>query len=170
VHPLRFLVALLAVVAIHTLGSHLMEPFPRAFNVFLVLIILNAIPGHSMKGLSGGLAAGLVKDALSGGPYGLYGFADIIIGYATARAAQRVEVSGAFVVAVVATAASVLEEFVLASLTALLFPGSGAPAIQWTLLRIVTTAILAGSLFALRRHGRQAWERRRRRERPLRFG
>lgn len=117
---LSYLVALAAALAIHVVGAWIAPQLPRVLDLFLVVTVLNALSGSSPAGLLGGTAAGLTHDALSGRLYGLHGFADTIVGYAVARAAQRLDLAGPGAVFVTLALATLLEEATLVLLGILL--------------------------------------------------
>jgi rod shape-determining protein MreD len=129
VRALSFAAALVAVVLAHLAGTWLLADFPRALDLFVVLVVANARRGSSLGGLVGGMAAGLVHDILTGGPYGLYGIADTMIGYFTARVAQRVVIERASMAMLVVVAAVVVQQAILAALLAILMeqPEPAAP-------------------------------------------
>lgn len=116
----RFLVALALALAGHVVGAWLVPELPRVLDLFLVVTVLNALGGSSASGLLGGTAAGLTHDALSGRLFGLHGFADTLVGYAVARAAQRLDLAGPGAVLVTVALATLLEEAVLVLLAVLL--------------------------------------------------
>lgn len=116
----RLVLALAAALACHVVGAWLVPELPRVLDLFLVVTVLNALSGSSASGLLGGTAAGLTHDALSGRLYGLHGFADTIVGYAVARAAQRLDLTGPGAVLLALALATLLEEAILVLLAALL--------------------------------------------------
>jgi rod shape-determining protein MreD len=127
----RLILGLAAALVVHLVGSHLFPDFPRVMDVFLVVVALQALSGNSLAGLLVGLAAGLLHDTLTGGLYGLYGFADTIVGYGVARLAQRLVIQRATGVFGVVSLASVLQQAVLVGLTFLLLPDPVLPRPLW---------------------------------------
>lgn len=117
---LSFVLGLAAALGLHVVGTWIAPELPRVLDLFLVVTVLNALSGSSAAGLFGGTAAGLTHDALSGRLYGLHGFADTIVGYAVARAAQRLDLAGPGAVMVTLVLATLLEEATLVLLAVLL--------------------------------------------------
>lgn len=137
----RFALTLAAALAGHVVGAWLVPELPRVLDLFLVVTVLNALPGSSTAGLLGGTAAGLTHDALSGRLYGLHGFADTLVGYAVARAAQRLDLAGPGAVLVTLALATLLEEAVLV-LVAVLLTDPQAPDPVW----VVAEALVNGAV------------------------
>lgn len=119
--------ALAAALLVHLVGSRLWADFPRLVDLFVVVVVLHALDGETLPGMFGGLAAGLLHDALSGGLYGLYGFADTLVGYGTARLAQRLVIQRSTGVFGVAAFAAAVQQAVLVLLAFLLRTDPGLP-------------------------------------------
>lgn len=86
----KFSGALAAVALVEVL---LREMLPAAANVvepFVLLVVLTSLRGNSLHGLTGGFAAGLVQDTLTASLFGLHSLACCVVGYAVARASQRI--------------------------------------------------------------------------------
>lgn len=153
---LRFAAVLLATVLAQLAGVRLIEDFPRAVDLLLVLVVFNGLRGDLAAGLFGGLAAGLVSDALTGGLYGLHGFADTIVGYGTAYAAQRLVIQRPSSVMLMFALAAVSQQAVLTGLVLLLQPEAQLPVLPWVLIKVGTVGLLGWVLFSIGR-----WSRRR---------
>ena len=109
---LRFLIALGAIVGLHFVGAQISPDLPRLLDLFLVLVVFYGLGGDLFVGLGVGLLVGLVTDAVTGGLYGLHGFADTIVGYGTAYAAQRLVIRrppGVFLMFALAAAAQFVD-------------------------------------------------------------
>lgn len=166
----KYLAALVAVVLVHVAGVSLVPSFSRAVDLFLVLVVLNALGGDSLAGLLGGFAAGLAQDVLTGGLFGLYGFADTIIGYGAARLAQRLVIQRITGLWVVVAFASVLQQAILVALEFLLLPDPSVPDPVWVAIRAGTSGLLGALSFAVGRRWRATADgRRRRRVRRLKL-
>jgi rod shape-determining protein MreD len=170
VRALKFLAALTVALLVHLVGVRLWPAFPRVVDVFLVVVVLHALDGESLPGMLGGLAAGLVNDALSGGLYGLYGFADTLVGYGTARIAQRLVIQrSAGVLGIVAFAAAA-QQAVLVVLAFLLQTDPGLPQPGWVAARAAVCGAVGMACHVAGRRWRRAVESRRRgRMRKLRI-
>lgn len=144
---LRYLAGLVAALALHVVGTWLVPSMPRFFDPFLVLVVVNALGASGAGGLLGGTVAGLVHDSLSGRLYGLHGFADTIVGYAVARAAQWLDLAGTGAVLVTTALATLLEETSLV-LVLLLFTDPEPPEPAWVLLQAGINGVAAMALVA----------------------
>ncbi len=144
----RLILGLAAALLVHLVGSHLFPDFPRVMDVFLVVVALQALSGNSLAGLLVGLAAGLIHDTLTGGLYGLYGFADTIVGYGVARLAQRLVIQRATGVFGVVGLASVLQQAVLVGLTYLLLPDPALPRPLWAGTKAVACGLAGMVIYA----------------------
>ena len=80
---LRFFLALGVAAVLQFVGMQLFPWFTLAVDFFLVIAVFNAMDGSTLAGMLGGCLAGLLTDALTGGPFGLYGFANTVVGYGT---------------------------------------------------------------------------------------
>lgn len=141
-HPLRFLGALALTVLVHALLVGLGGRSLQVVDVFLVLIVLNALHGTSLAGLLGGTAAGLTEDVLSGVVFGLHGFAGTIIGYAASRISQRLVLRRAAGVLLLIAAAVLVHAALLLGLSALLLPELLLPDPVWLLIRAAVSGAL----------------------------
>jgi rod shape-determining protein MreD len=159
---LKFAAALLVVTAAHLLGVGLWDGFGLVFDLFLVLAIFNALDGDTFAGMAGGLIAGLVADAATGGLYGLHGLADTIVGYGTAFATQRLVVQRPPSVFLVFTLAAALQQLMLASVTLLMLPHPELTAYPWVVAKVIATGVLGVLAFVARRQLRarfSMWQR-----------
>ncbi len=168
---LKFGAALLAVVLVHVTAVRLLPAFPVYADLFLVLVVFNALDGDSLAGLLGGVSAGLVKDALSGGPFGLFGLIDTIIGYGTAYAAQRLVIQRATGVFLLFTLAAACQQVLLIGIALLLMlPEQAFSSYYWVLVKVVTSGFLGVALLlANSRLRRQVESWRRSRRARIRF-
>jgi rod shape-determining protein MreD len=149
VRAAKLLAALAAAVLVHLAGTRLLPSFPLRVDVFLVVVVLQALGGNSLSALLFGLLAGLVQDTLTSGPFGLFGFADTAIAYGTARLAQRLVIQRATGVFSVASFASLLQQAILAVLAFLLLPSPSLPAPLPGSEQAVIKALACGALSML---------------------
>ena len=167
---LKFLAALAVALVIHLVGVRLWADFPRVFDVFLVVVVLHALDGESLPAMLGGLVAGLLHDALSGGLYGMYGFADTLVGYGTARLAQRLVIQRSTGVLGVVAFVTAAQQTALVVLAFLLQTAPGLPEPGWVAARAAACGLLGMAAHAGLRRWRRAVEARRRgRARKLRI-
>ncbi len=167
---LKFLAALAVALAVHLVGARLWADFPRVVDVFLVVVVLHALDGESLPAMLGGLVAGLVHDAFSGGLYGLYGFADTLVGYGTARLAQRLVIQRTTGVLGVVAFATAVQQTALVVLAFLLQHDPGVPEPLWVAVRAgVCGAIGMAAHVGIRNWRKGLDARRRGRARKLRI-
>jgi hypothetical protein len=81
--------------------------------------------------------------------FGLYGFADTIVGYVVARAAQRLVIERAIGVFPVAAAASLVQQAIVVGLTVLLLPERQLPDLGWVAVCSLVSGVAATLLYAL---------------------
>jgi len=95
----RFVAGLVLAVVLHAAATLVAPAFPVYCDLFLVATVVAARHGRIERALVAGSLAGWAADALAGGPFGLYGFADAAVALGTALAARRltVERSGSLV-------------------------------------------------------------------------
>ncbi len=145
---LRVVLGLALALGVHLVGIWLLPDLPRVLDLFLVVVVLNALDASSLAGLAGGLGAGLVQDALSGRLYGLHGFADTIVGYAVARAGQRLDLKSPGAVLVTVALATLLQAATLVVL-AYLFTDPEPPEPLWVLIEALANGVAGAVLLSL---------------------
>jgi rod shape-determining protein MreD len=139
---LRFFIGLGLALVMHFVGLELVPRFPLAIDLFLVVLVFQGLDGDALAGLLCGVAIGLVEDTLGGGVYGLYGVTDTVVGYATAKVAQRVVIQRATGVLLAFTLASAAQQVLLAALALAVLPDPVLPQPLWALLRVGLTALV----------------------------
>jgi rod shape-determining protein MreD len=170
-NALKLLAAVAFAVLVHLGGQQLFPGFARAIDVFVVVVVLHALAGNSLSGMLVGLSVGLLYDTLTNGPFGLFGFADTMIGYGTARLAQRLVIQRATGVLAVVSFATVLQQAVLVAVTFLLLPDPALPDPVWVAVKAgACGAIGMAAHVTVRRWRRGAESRRRSRMSRLRLG
>jgi rod shape-determining protein MreD len=171
VQILKLLAAITLAALVHFAGMRLFPSFGQAVDVFLVVVALHGLRGNSLSALLVGLLVGLLQDSLSGGPFGLYGFADTIIGYVTARLAQRLVIQRATGVLAVVSFSSVLQQAILVALAFLLLPVPEPPSPLWAAVRAAGCGLVGVAAYVASSHWRRTAEvRRRGRMSKLRLG
>jgi rod shape-determining protein MreD len=171
VDTLKLLAALVLAALVHFVGMSLWPGFGRTVDVFLVVVVLHALGGSSLSALLVGLVAGLLQDTLASGPFGLFGFADTIAGYVTARLAQRLVIQRATGVLAVVSFASALQQAVAVMLTLVLLPSPQLPSPFWVAVRAGVTGVLGMAVYVAMGNWRRSSEARRRgRMNRLRMG
>ena len=162
---LRFALSLVIVVLLHAIGVRVLPGFSQAVDLFLVLVLFNAVNASLGAGLLGGLAAGMVADALTGSLYGLHGAADTLIGYGAALASQRLVIQRPATVMLLFAVAAVAQQALLFGLRMLLLADPSLPDPAWLVARVLTVGILGLVGYAGQRQfasGVEKWRRTRR--------
>ncbi len=152
----RFGLGLAGAVAVHVLGLRATGHFAVAVDLFLVLVVFHSLYSTPAWSTLGGSAAGLVQDALSGGLYGLHGFANTLIGYAACRLQQRLVIQQPLQIGLLFLLSAALQTAVLAILQTLMVRGGELPTLGAMAAKMVTTGLLGALLFALSSRLRQA--------------
>jgi len=146
---LRFFLGLALALLVHFVGVRLAAQFPLAVDLFLIVLVFQGIDGDALAGLLSGVLIGLVQDTLGGGIYGLYGVTDTVIGFATAKVAQRVVIQRSTGVMLAFTLASAAQQVLLAALALVVFPDPVLPQPLWALLRVGITAVIGLTLWTM---------------------
>lgn len=166
----RFLAALVAAAAVQALGLHLYSGFFVAIDLFLVVAVYFSLDDPPVASMLRGTAAGLVQDALTGGLFGLHGFADTFVAWAASRLRQRVVIQQPLQVGVLFALAAALQHTLLVALQYLMLPGSLLPGLGAMTLRMVATGTVGALVYVAAGHLRRrltAWRERRRRKLAL---
>ena len=167
----KFLVALLGAYLLHLVGASASPLFARVVDPFLLVVVWYSMRTGPVGAELIGTATGLLQDGLSGGLFGLYAFADTLVGYGVALAAQRVVVGQQAARVLIFAAAAALQQAVLVVLLRSLV-GSHAPlpTLGAVVGKLVTTALLGAALISMESRARTQWSSwQRRRSRTLRF-
>ncbi len=168
---LKLLAGLGAALLLHLAGTQLYGGFGRFLDLFLVVVVLYALEGETLSAIFVGLLVGLLHDTLTGGPFGLFGFADTIVGYGTARLAQHLVIQRATGVLGVVAFASALQQAIVVALTFLLLPEPSLPEPFGVAVQAVVCGLLGMAAYVAGRHWRQGLDtRRRNRMNRLRLG
>ena len=168
---LKLFGGLAAALLVHFAGMQLYADFGRLIDVFLVVVVLYALEGETLSGLFVGFFIGLLHDTLTGGPFGLFGFADTIVGYGTARLAQHLVIQRATGVLGVVTFASAAQQAVVVGLAFLLLPEPSLPEPLWVAVKAIACGLLGMAAYVAGRRWRSGMDsRRRNRMNRLRLG
>lgn len=145
---LRFAAVLLLAALIHFAGAKIHDDFALAVDLFLVVLVGQALPGEAGWALFTGVVVGFVEDTFNGRLYGLYGCADTVVAYLCAVGAQRIVVQRATGVFVAFFAAAALQQALLIALALSVLPDAGRPEWIWIVVKATSTALL-GTMFYL---------------------
>lgn len=169
---LKLLAAIALAALVHFVGMSLWgAAFSRTVDVFLVVVVLYALRGNSLSALLVGLFVGLLQDSLTTKTFGLFGFADTIVGYVTARLAQRLVIQRPTGVLAVVSFASALQQTLVVGLMFLLLASPELPSPLWVAVRAGTCGLLGLAIYVAMGNWRRSAEARRRgRMNRLRMG
>lgn len=168
---LKFFAGVTLAALVHFVGMSLWPQFGQVIDVFLVLVVLHGLRGNSLSALFVGLLVGFLHDTLTSGLFGLFGFADTIVGYVTARLAQRLVIQRATGVLAVVSFASVLQQAVVTGLAFVLLPAPELPSPVWAVVRAAACGLVGMLIYiATSRWRKSAEARRRGRMSRLRLG
>ncbi len=126
---LSALVGLLLAILGHFILAMVAPPIAPAVDLFLVATLMSAIRGGEVEGMLTGLAAGIVADAITGGAFGLHGFALTLTGYLVGLAADRVAEMTELAAGVLAAGGALVSRLVLVGLLYLFV--TSEPLIEW---------------------------------------
>jgi rod shape-determining protein MreD len=159
---LKLLLAVAVAVLVHLAGQQTISGFSLAVDVFLIVVVLHGLGGNSLSAMLVGFLIGLLHDTLTNGPFGLFGFADTIVGYGTARLAQRLVIQRPSGVLGVVAFAAVVQQAILAVLAFLLLSNPALPDPVWVVVKAAACGVLGMAAYVLSRRWRRGAEARRR--------
>jgi rod shape-determining protein MreD len=162
VDTLKLLAAIALAALVHFVGMSLWPDFGSTIDVFLVVVVLHALGGNSLSGLLVGLLVGLIQDSLTTKTFGLFGFADTIVGYITARLAQRLVIQRPTGVLAVVSFASALQQAIVVGLMFLLLSSPELPSPLWVAVRAGACGLLGLAIYVIMGNWRRSSEVRRR--------
>ena len=167
----RFLLALLAAYLVHLVGVSISPLFPRIVDPFLLVVVWYSMRTGPVGAELIGTATGLLQDGLSGGLFGLHAFAETVVAYGVALAAQRVVVGQQAARVLIFTAAAAVQQLVLIGLLrSMIGANAPLPSIGSVISKLVTSALLGAALISMESRARSGWSSwQRRRSRILRF-
>lgn len=156
---LRFLLGLAVATALHAVGMRLLPGYSLYVDVFLVLVVYHGLTATPAWGILGASIAGLVADALTGGPYGLYGFANTVVAYTEARLQQRLMLQQVFRLGLLFALVAAFQQAILAVLQRLVVHGAEAPGPGEMLAKMVSTGFLGMAVVMIATRVRTATRR-----------
>jgi rod shape-determining protein MreD len=163
VDVLKLLAGIALAALVHFVGVQLWPVlFPQAVDVLLVVVVLHALRGNSLSALFVGLFVGLIQDELTSKTFGLFGFADTIVGYVTARLAQRLVIQRPTGVLAVVSFASALQQAITVGLMFMLLSSPELPSPLWVAVKAGTCGLLGLVIYIAAGNWRRSSEARRR--------
>lgn len=164
---LRYLLGLLAATAVYTIGQKIHPEAGLVLDPFLILVVYHGLATRPGWDSLGGATAGLVHDALTGGAFGVFGFADTVVAYTAGRLRGQLVLQRAWRIAVF-FGLMALAQRTLVTLLLFLFATDAEIAPPWSALVIaIATAVLGAWVFAFARRLRArttSWRTRRARK------
>jgi rod shape-determining protein MreD len=158
----RFLLGLAVAAVAHFVGTRALPVFPLAVDLFLVVTLLVARSGRPVPAMFAGVVCGWAADALAGGPFGIHGLADTIVGFGSALAAQQLVVQRKTSLLSVFAAGAAAQSAILAGLAIVFLPGGDLPALAWLPVKVATTAVAGLAWTGVAAAVSLRWSRRRR--------
>ncbi len=155
---LRFLVGLILAVLLQALGLRLFAQFTLVFDPLLIIVVYHSLDSSPSWSSIGGTTAGLAQDALSGGLFGLHGFANTFVAFASCRLRQRLVIQQPSQVGLLFVLAAALQLAILSTLQFLIVSGSELPGPGTMAARLVSSGIAGAALFIAAGKVRE-WER-----------
>ncbi|MEM8959904.1 MAG: rod shape-determining protein MreD [Acidobacteriota bacterium] len=139
---LRFLLALLVCIAVWAIGLRLSPWFPWWVDPFLVLVIYVGLRAAPVWGMVAGSITGLIADAMSGGTYGLFGFANTMVAAASDRLRRRLVAQDTLRLGLIFALAAALQQVVVAGLQFFVLASLPLPSPLMVAGKVLSTAVL----------------------------
>ena len=165
---LRFFLGLVIAVSVHALGLRIHGLTPQLLDPFVVLVIYHSLRSSVAVSTTVGSLVGLTQDALTGGLYGLHGFADTLVAYAVAAVRERFLVQQPLQVAILAALGGALQMAALAFLQFALVTPAEVPHPGFALVKMLVTGALTMAVY-LAANRFFDWDRGRREKRSRRL-
>lgn len=168
---LRLGAGLVVALLVHLLVVALFPDLSGIVDPFLLLIVWSAMDGSVLAATVLGCVAGLTEDAVSNGPFGLYGVAGTAVGYIAARSSMLVSLERPRFLAVLFSLAAILQQIVVLLLMVLLVTDGELPSMGALSLRIVFAGFMGAVMVTVLSHfGQRIRVWRRQRQPPIRMG
>ncbi|MEM9554827.1 MAG: rod shape-determining protein MreD [Acidobacteriota bacterium] len=157
----RYLAGLCLAAVVHVLGLRLSSGFFSIVDPFLILTVVHSLRHGPAWSAVGGSVAGLTEDALTGGLYGLFGFANTLVAYVSAQVQGRFVVQQPLQVALLCALAAALQVVTLSLLQFAMVAHGELPSAAATAAKMVTTGLAGSGLWMLTNRVRASISRRR---------
>lgn len=145
---LQFFGAVGLAAALHVLGLRIHPATAQFFDPFLILGLYQSLRRGPAVSALAGTVVGLAHDALSGGLYGLHGFATTLAVYITSRMQIRMMIHKLSQVALLLLLASAFHQALLGTLQFLMVPSAELPGVIATLIKMATTCLFGTAIYA----------------------
>jgi len=138
----RFLLGLLSAVFAWGLALRMHPGASRFFDPFLILVLYHSLRSPPLGSAGAGTVVGLVHDALTGGLYGLHGFADTLTGYLAGIVRQHFVIQQPLQVALLCLLGAAVQALTLTLLQLTLVAESDLPMAGDVAIKAVVTGVL----------------------------
>ena len=145
---LRFFLALVAALVVHLVLVGAEPQASRVFDPFLIVIVFQAMRGDIVFAMVSGALVGLTQDAVSGGLYGLHGFAGTVVGYVLAGAVRFLSLQKFYYVILFFAAAVLVKEIVVQLLFVALLRRPEVPLLDDLVLQVVLAGLVGAAAVA----------------------
>lgn len=152
-----FVAGLLAAVLIHLLGARIYPGLPLYLDAFALVILFNALVGGPLAGVLGGAVTGLVHDSLSGGVFGLFGFAGTLTGFTAAKVAQHLVVERSPALLLLFVSGTALYQATAILLALILLPDPEIPDVGRVVALVAVSGAAGVGAFRLLSYFRERW-------------
>lgn len=163
---LSFVGLLLLAAALHVVSLRLHPATVQYVDFFLVFTLYHAFRHRPASSALAGTFTGLTLDALTGGYYGLHGFANTLAAFLISTFQTRMMIHQLSQVGLLLLAGAAFQQAVLAALQFLLVPNAELPGVLATVIKMVTTCGLGMAIYAAAERLRE-WREGRRLSRSL---
>jgi rod shape-determining protein MreD len=137
-----FLAGLLLATALQVLLVRILPPTAYLLDLLFLLALFFSMMVSPAAGMVGATVAGLLRDTLSGGPYGLHGFANTLVVVVVGKLRQRLVIQQPFQIGSLVVLAAGLQVAVLVLLRNLLVPGAQVLDPLSLALRLLVTGLV----------------------------
>lgn len=165
----RFLLGVLAAVFFWAMALKAHSGAARFFDPFLIVVLYHSLRSPPLGSAAAGTVVGLVHDALTGGLYGLHGFANTLTGYLAGVVRQHFVIQQPLQVALFCLLGGAAQVVVLSLLQFMLVSGSDLTSPLDAGIKALLTALLGMVVYVV--SGRFfSWERGWREKRRTKLG
>lgn len=146
--PFVKLIAAMAIAAgVQFLGLQIHDGFVRVADPLLIVAVFVSLRGRPVVAMLTGSATGLACDALSGGSFGLHGFANTLTAFLGARLGQRLMAQQPFQVMLLFMLAAVVQQALVTLAAFLLVADSELPVLWEAVARMISTGLVGLAVF-----------------------
>ena len=137
-----FVAGLLLATALQVLLVRILPPTAYLLDLLFLLALFFSMMVSPAPGMLAATVTGLLRDTLSGGPYGLHGFANTLVIFVVCKLRQRLVIQHPFQIGSLVVLASGLQVAILALLRNLLVPGAQVLDPMSLALRLLLAGVL----------------------------